>query len=77
MGVAVDEAGNGQLSPAVDDLIIVFVFEVAVDLRDLAIFDENIPTVQKLSGLDNGDVFYQHQRKICGEEIIKIIESQN
>ena len=49
------------------------VLEVAVDLRDLALFDENVPAGQKLSGLENGDVFYQHQRKIAAKDK-KIIE---
>jgi hypothetical protein len=68
VGVAVDEAGDGQFSSPVDYLIIVFLGEVAVDLRDLALFDENVPAMQQLAGVENGDVFYQHQRKIAARD---------
>jgi hypothetical protein len=74
MGVAVNEPWDGQFTSPVDYLIVVFLGEVAVDLRDLALFDENVPARQQMSGLQNGDVLYQHQRKIAARDK-KIIES--
>jgi hypothetical protein len=71
--VTVDEPGNGQFSPAVDDLISVFVHQAPADLRDPAIHNENISTMQQLSGLENGDVSYQHQGKLVRRDI-KIVE---
>ena len=76
VSVTIDEPGNGQFSPAVDDVIPFFAFfvpQIFADLRDPAVNYENITAVQHLSRLENGDVSYQHRRKFVRRDI-KIVE---
>jgi hypothetical protein len=74
MGVAVDKARDGELSPAVNDIVVIFIVQVAAYLRDPAVLDENIPEGHKSAGLKNGDVFYQHLIEIAWRDI-KIVEA--
>ena len=61
MGVAVDQAGNGQLAVTVDGLVAALIFEVGPYLGDPALFYEDVPAGYKLAGVKKGDIFDQHR----------------
>ena len=65
MGVAVDQAGNGQLAAAVDGLLAALVFEVGPYPGDPALFYEDVPAGYKLAGVKKGDIFYQHRMEVA------------
>lgn len=65
VGMAVDQAGDGQHSIALYHLIAALSGQAGADLGDLALLDSDILPWQKAAGLKDGYILYEHWRKIC------------